>query len=75
MTRQNSNKGEINMNNKNKNKKLKFKENNSLVPEETSKRITIPITYPNKRDHKTNVAIPSDLNVEYAKEWVDFNQK
>ena len=37
--------------------------------------ITIPITYPNRRSAKAKVAIPSDENVLYAKEWVDHNIK
>ena len=37
-------------------------------------RITLPITYPDKRYKKTDVAKPSELNVEHAKEWVDFNE-
>ncbi|MDU7337128.1 MAG: DUF3787 domain-containing protein [Clostridium sp.] len=38
-------------------------------------KITIPITYPDKRYRKTKAAMPSDQNVEIAKEWVDFNTK
>lgn len=37
-------------------------------------KITIPISYPNSRFPATNIAKPSDQNVEYAKEWVDFHQ-
>lgn len=37
-------------------------------------RLTIPITYPNTRDDKTNIAKPSLSNVEQAKEWVEFDQ-
>lgn len=45
-----------------------------LEREDTDK-ITIPITYPDKRYRKTKAAMPSDENVEIAKEWVDFNTK
>jgi len=38
-------------------------------------RITSPITYPDHRFEKTNVAMPSDSNVEEAKNWVDHNTK
>ena len=52
-------------------------EKNTRTKKEIDKsknRITLPITYPDKRYDKTNVANPSNLNVEYAKEWVDFNE-
>lgn len=39
-----------------------------------SNRITVPIIYPNKRYKKTNISKPSEANVEYAKDWVDFNK-
>ena len=39
-----------------------------------SNRITVPIIYPNERYKKTNIAKPSEANVEYAKDWVDFNK-
>lgn len=39
-----------------------------------SNKMTIPIIYPNRRYEKTNVAKPSEKNVEYAKDWVDFNK-
>ena len=37
--------------------------------------ITIPITYPDRRSKKAQVAIPSEENVIRAKEWVDYNIK
>lgn len=37
--------------------------------------ITTPITYPDRRSKKTQVAIPSEENVIRAKEWVDYNIK
>lgn len=37
-------------------------------------KITIPETYPDFRQRKTNISIPSDMNAEYAKEWVEFNK-
>ena len=37
--------------------------------------ITIPITYPDRRSKKAQVAIPSEENVISAKEWVDYNIK
>jgi len=37
--------------------------------------ITNPIVHPDKRDEKTRSAIPSEQNVEDAKDWVDFNHK
>lgn len=55
--------------------KPKHMKNDIPKPDETCNRITIPITYPSERAKKTYRAVPSDLNVEYAKEWVDFNQK
>ncbi|WP_283607416.1 CDIF630_02480 family spore surface protein [Faecalispora anaeroviscerum] len=38
-------------------------------------KITIPITYPDRRYRKTKAAMPSDENVKEAKDWVDFNIK
>lgn len=38
-------------------------------------KYTIPITYPDRRYSKTKAAMPSDENVEIAKEWVDDNMK
>lgn len=38
-------------------------------------KITIPITYPDRRDKKTKAALPSDENVKEAKDWVDYNIK
>ncbi len=35
----------------------------------------LPSTYPNNHDVNSNIPISSDLNVEYAKEWVDYNIK
>lgn len=65
--------------------KDEFKDHNSLNsaakvtgpgPErDDTDKITIPITYPDKRYQKTKAAMPSDQNVEIAKEWVDFNIK
>ena len=37
--------------------------------------ITIPITYPDRRSKKAQVAIPSEENIIRAKEWVDYNIK
>lgn len=36
---------------------------------------TQAISSPDKRDAKTNAAIPSDDNVEAGKAWVDENKK
>ena len=59
-----------------------YKQEEASLNKKTSKkdkikddRITIPILYPDKKADKTNVTIPSEMNVEYAKEWVDFNHK
>ena len=38
-------------------------------------KVTIAISYPNTRFKKTNIARPSDENVEIAKEWVDDNSR
>ncbi len=38
-------------------------------------KITIPITYPDRRSAKTQAAIPSEENVIREKEWVDHNIK
>ena len=42
---------------------------------EDTNGITIPITYPDRRSKKAQVAIPSEENVIRAKEWVDYNIK
>ena len=46
---------------------LKNKKSKNKKPD----KITLPITYPNERYPETNIAKPSDKNVEIAKEWVD----
>lgn len=48
-------------------KKNTNKDKNTPKPD----KITLPITYPNTRAPETNVAKPSESNVEIAKEWVD----
>lgn len=35
----------------------------------------VPSSYPDNYGIKSNIPISSDLNVEYAKEWVDYNIK
>lgn len=47
----------------------------SSSKKDDTNKITGPITYPNQRFEKTNVAMPSDSNVEEAKNWVDYNTK
>ena len=42
---------------------------------EDTNGITIPITYPDRRSKKAQVAIPSEKNVIRAKEAVDHNIK
>ncbi|NLB37223.1 MAG: DUF3787 domain-containing protein [Clostridiales bacterium] len=37
--------------------------------------ITQPISQPDSRQEKTNVALPNDDNVGYNKDWVDENGK
>ena len=37
-------------------------------------KITVPVTYPDTRYPKTNIANPSDENVIRAKEWVEFDK-
>ena len=52
---------------------------NEIQPEkkeyELPPRPILPSTYPNAHDVNSNIPISSDLNVEYAKEWVDYNIK
>lgn len=33
----------------------------------------VPSSYPDNYRVKSNIPLSSDLNVEYAKEWVDYN--
>ena len=47
----------------------------SAKGDEDTNGITIPITYPDRRSKKAQVAIPSEENVIRAKEWVDYNIK
>ena len=42
---------------------------------EDTNGITIPITYPDRRSKKAQVAIASEENLIPAKEWVDYNIK
>ena len=42
---------------------------------EDTNGITIPITYPDRRSKKAQVAIPSEEIFIRAKEWVDYNIK
>ncbi|HZJ78154.1 MAG TPA: DUF3787 domain-containing protein [Clostridia bacterium] len=37
--------------------------------------VTQPISQPDKRQNKTDVAMPDDDNVVHNKNWVDENQK
>lgn len=37
-------------------------------------KVTIPISYPDARFTRTNIACPSMKNVIYAKEWVEFDK-
>lgn len=37
--------------------------------------ITIPITYPDRRSKKAQVAIPSEETSYVQKKWVDYNIK
>lgn len=38
-------------------------------------RPILPSNYPNSHGAKSKIPIASDVNVEYAKEWVDYNIK
>lgn len=49
------------------------KKQSNSNPTNTDK-ITAPINYPNHRSKKENIAIPSDLNVELSRKWIELNK-
>jgi len=53
----------------------KKKIRNSKDGNMTGVYITQPISQPDSRQEKTNVAMPNDDNVSYNKDWVDENGK
>ena len=37
-------------------------------------KITIPVSYPDYREEKTNITCPSTKNVIHNKEWIEENK-
>lgn len=37
--------------------------------------VTLPLADVEWREKDSNISIPSDINVERAKDWVDYNEK
>lgn len=57
------------------NRKLnKLGKNLSVKPTLSAFR-TQAISQPDRRDPKTNMAIPDDANVELNREWIEVNEK
>lgn len=40
----------------------------------STEKIIPPVSYPDSRAKKSNIAVPSDYSTEISKEWVDFNK-
>lgn len=55
---------------------LKKSKNNDIQNNNKSElyKIIPPVSSPDSRSKKSNIAIPSDSNAELSKKWVDFNK-